>query len=135
MAAMTAARLGPIGPQATVWSWSMRAAGVHSGPLLGGVGVVVMSATLTHRLVDRQDVHMTQPQLPLPNPDDWIDINQACELLQRARPTVYDMLERGVLNRHVIGSRTLLWRAEVAEVAAALRLLEARAPSPDGPRR
>jgi excisionase family DNA binding protein len=64
------------------------------------------------------------PTLPIPNPQDWCDINQACELLGRSRATVYDMNDRGVIHIHRIGSSRMLWRAEVLEVATALRRLE-----------
>ena len=66
-------------------------------------------------------------QASRPNPEDWLDIGQACEIVRRSRPAVYDMLERGLLTRYVIGTRTMLWRAEVTEVADALRRLEAGA--------
>lgn len=68
-----------------------------------------------------------QSTLALPNPQDWCDVNQACDLLGRSRATVYDMGNRGVLHLHKIGSATVLWRAEVNEVRAALMRLEARA--------
>lgn len=70
---------------------------------------------------------MTPTTLPLPNPQDWVDIAQACELLGRGRATVYDMRDRGVLTIHEVGSARILWRAEVLDVATALRRLEARA--------
>lgn len=70
---------------------------------------------------------MTPTTLPLPNPQDWVDIGQACDLLGRSRATVYDMRDRGVIVIHEVGAARLLWRAEVLEVAGALRRLEARA--------
>jgi excisionase family DNA binding protein len=73
---------------------------------------------------------MNPTTLPLPNPQDWCDIPQACELLGRSRATVYDMRDRGVLHVHKIGSASLLWRAEVLEVATALRRLEVGAAGP-----
>lgn len=62
--------------------------------------------------------------LPLPNPQDWVDIGQACALLGRSRATVYDMRDRGVLTIHEVGAARILWRSEVLEVGAALRRLE-----------
>jgi len=69
---------------------------------------------------------MQQTLLTMPNPQDWVDVRQAMAILKRSRATVYDMSERGVLHIHKIGSLTVLWRAEVVEVAGALKRLEYR---------
>lgn len=66
-------------------------------------------------------------QLPLPNPGDWCDTDEAARLLQRARPTLYDIVQRGALHRYKIGTVSVFWRAEVLELAAALRRSRGRA--------
>lgn len=60
-----------------------------------------------------------------PNPSYWTDIAGAALLLNRSRPTVYEMIERGVLTRYEIGCHALLWVPEVKNVAAAIRVLRA----------
>lgn len=62
---------------------------------------------------------MTETKLP-PNPEDWTDTDGAARMLGRSRPTVYDMVERGVLVRYHAGSHAIFWVPEVREVAAAL---------------
>lgn len=69
---------------------------------------------------------VNQMELPMPNPEQWLDTNQTAEALGRRRATVYDMVERGVLTRYRIGALSVFWRPEVTEVAAALRRLEVR---------
>ncbi len=57
----------------------------------------------------------------------FIDIQTAANLLGRARSTVYDMVERGLLNRYEVGTQALYWGPQVVEVAAALERLRVRA--------
>lgn len=87
--------------------------------------MAVMPATLDNVSAFWQDCRMSKndPTLPIPNPYDWCDVRQACELLGRSRASVYDMFGRGVLTPYKIGTVTLLWRHEVTEVAAALKRL------------
>jgi hypothetical protein len=69
------------------------------------------------------DMTHTEPQLPLANPEDWTDTAGAACLLGRSRPTVYDMVDRGLLTRHKIGTLSLFWVPEVVEISKALARL------------
>lgn len=66
-----------------------------------------------------------QDPLPYPNPDDWTDTAGAAVLLDRSRPTVYDLCDRGILRRYRIGTHSMFWVPEVREIAAALRRVRA----------
>jgi excisionase family DNA binding protein len=63
-----------------------------------------------------------QSVLPLPNPSDWLSVNQAAEALGVRRGAIYQMMADGRLRRYRIGSHTVLWNSEVTELAAAVRL-------------
>lgn len=65
-----------------------------------------------------------EPTLPLPNAADWTDAAGAAAILGRSRSTVYDMVDRGILNKHRVGTSTLFWRAEVEEIRHSLDRLE-----------
>lgn len=65
-------------------------------------------------------------KLPEPNPDDWTDAAGAADILRRSRPTVYDMVDRGVLTKYWIGTHALYWVPQVEQVAAALGKLARR---------
>jgi hypothetical protein len=62
-----------------------------------------------------------------PNPEDWTDTEGAARLIGRSRPTVYDMVERGLLVRYRIGALSLFWVPECREVGAALARVRAGA--------
>lgn len=57
--------------------------------------------------------------LPEPNPDDWTDTAGAALILNRSRPTVYDLVDCGILKRYQIGTHGMFWVPEVRKVAAA----------------
>lgn len=63
-----------------------------------------------------------QSVLPLPNPSDWLSIDQAAEALSVRRGAIYQMMADGRLRKYRIGSHTVLWSSEVTELAAAVRL-------------
>jgi hypothetical protein len=69
---------------------------------------------------------MSQLEFKIPNPEDWCDAAEAAVVLHRTKATVYDMTNRGVLNAYPVGRIKLWWRPQVARVAAALRVVEAR---------
>lgn len=62
-------------------------------------------------------------KLPVPNPEDWTDTEGAARILGRSRPTVYDMVDRGVLTRYRVGAHAVFWVPEVRDVAVALSRL------------
>ena len=70
--------------------------------------------------------------------EGFTDTQGAAALLNRAVPTVIDMVNKGLLTRFRVGAAVLYWAPQVREVADALRRLEARsAPvsaAPDGGR-
>lgn len=61
--------------------------------------------------------------MPKPNPDDWTDTAGAALILNRSRPTVYDLVDREILKRYRIGTHAMFWVPEVREVATALERL------------
>lgn len=67
-----------------------------------------------------------QPTLNLPNPHDWMTVRQAEVALDVHRSTLYDMVSDGRLGDYHIGSMRVFWRAEVANLAAALKLARPR---------
>lgn len=73
------------------------------------------------------------PPLPLPNPQDWMSVNAAAQLLHVGKPHVYRMIRDGLLTGYpVAGSNIiLLWATEVQDLAAAR--LRAGRPARPGP--
>lgn len=67
-----------------------------------------------------------EPKLPLPNPGDWTDTAGAALILGKSRPTVYEMVDRGVLERYRIGTHGMFWVPQLEQVAAAIRKLARR---------
>lgn len=68
----------------------------------------------------------TQPQLTLPNPDDWMDVGQALAALRINRSTLYLMIKDGRLGDYRIGVSRVFWRTEIKELAAALERVRVR---------
>lgn len=67
-----------------------------------------------------------QQRLHLPNPDDWLSVAQAVDMLGISRDTLGAMIRDGRLTGHHIGRHRVLWRPEVTELAAALTRTRAR---------
>lgn len=67
-----------------------------------------------------------EDRLPIPNPEDWTDLDGAAKLLGKSRPTVYALIEKGVLTRYEIGCHAMLWVPEVKQAARAFRVLAVR---------
>lgn len=65
---------------------------------------------------------MTQPKLPIPNPEDWTDTGGAADILGKSRATVHEMASSGVITRHPCGIsvRPMFWVPELKQVRAAL---------------
>lgn len=68
-------------------------------------------------------VSIRDEPLPLPNPQDWCDTDQACVTIGVTRQGIYDMVNRGVLTRYYIGVRPVFWKAECADIAKSVRRL------------
>lgn len=69
---------------------------------------------------------MTDTQVTVrlePNPEDWTDFAGAGEIIRRSRPTIYDLVDRGILTRYQIGAHAMFWVAECREVARAMERL------------
>lgn len=60
-----------------------------------------------------------QQTLAIPNPDDWIDINAAADLLGVTETTVRRFFASGALTRYKAGRTTIVWRLEVMQLRAA----------------
>jgi excisionase family DNA binding protein len=56
----------------------------------------------------------------------FVDTMTAADMLGKARTTVYDMVDRGLLTQYRIGTQVLYWAPQVSEVAAALERLRVR---------
>lgn len=69
-----------------------------------------------------QDGGMIQ-QLPLPNPGDWMDHDQAAAFLGVTRRTIDRMIIKGSLTCYRIGTQRLFWCDELTRVAAARKVL------------
>ncbi len=52
--------------------------------------------------------------------DNFTDTGGAAALLGRARSTVCEMADRGVITRYAVGAAVLYFRPELVDVAAAL---------------
>jgi hypothetical protein len=68
-----------------------------------------------------------EARLPIPNPEDWTDTAGAGDILRRARPTVYEMVDRGIITRYRIGHCAVFWVPELTRVAQAIERLAPRA--------
>jgi hypothetical protein len=68
-------------------------------------------------------VDVRKPQTLL---DNFVDTLTTADMVGKARTTVYDMVERGLLTQYRVGTQVLYWRPQVAEVAAALDRLRVR---------
>lgn len=64
---------------------------------------------------------LQQDALPIPNPQDWLGVPAAARLLHCSRPHVYYLVKHGRLTGYTLdgASVTMLWAAEVHELAAA----------------
>lgn len=58
-----------------------------------------------------------------PNPADWTDTAGAAEIIGRSRPAIYELVSRGSLTRHQIGTHGMFWVPECREVAASIARL------------
>ncbi|MDQ1700674.1 MAG: hypothetical protein QOG34_2537 [Frankiaceae bacterium] len=67
-----------------------------------------------------------QPTLNLPNPEAWLDAEQAIAKLGVSRATLYAMLADGRIGDYKIGAVRVFWRVEIDELAQALKRVKAR---------
>lgn len=67
---------------------------------------------------------MNQQALHLPNPQDWLSVDQAAALIGVDRSTIYDLIRREKLGDFTIGSLRVLWRPEVDAYATAYRIVK-----------
>ena len=67
-----------------------------------------------------------QPTLGLPNPEDWVDVPQAAEMIGVAKSTIFDLINKGKINGYKIGGVRVLWRADVKRFADAYRITRRR---------
>lgn len=68
---------------------------------------------------------MTQTVLPVPNPYDWMDVEQAQAALGVSRATLYKMINDARVGDYRIGRNRVFWALEVHELATALRRVRA----------
>lgn len=65
-----------------------------------------------------------QPTLPMPNPHDWLSVDQAAEVIGVDRSTIYDLIKRTKITGYMIGSVRVLWRPEITAYAEAYRTVK-----------
>lgn len=94
-------------------------------PYVVGVSACVMPSKLDSLSGNCQDVSM-QPTFNLPNPHEWMGVEQARASLGVDRSTLYVMIADGRLGNHHIGPHRVFWAPEVHQLADALRMVRAR---------
>lgn len=65
-----------------------------------------------------------QPTLPMPNPHDWLSVDQAAEVIGVDRSTIYDLIKREKITCYMIGSIRVLWHPEIVAYAEAYRIVK-----------
>lgn len=84
-----------------------------------------MPTTLDTQSSVAQDVSMKQTeQLPLPNPGDWYDTDQAVAALGIARATIFNMINDGRVRQYRVGTARIYWKHEIDTLATALAMVK-----------